>query len=41
MQNKRAISLVLLPVPGVAERVTYLSMRPFPRLADEQKSCAI
>jgi hypothetical protein len=35
MPNKRAISLVLLPVRGVAERVTYLGMRPFPRLADE------
>ena len=41
MQNKRAISLVLLPARGVAERVTYRGQRSPPRLADEQKSCAI
>jgi hypothetical protein len=33
--------LVFSPARGVAERVTYPGMRPFPRLADEQKSCAI
>ncbi len=41
MRNKCAISLVFLPIRGVAERVTYPGMRPFPRLADEQKSYAI
>jgi hypothetical protein len=41
MQNKRAILLVLLPVRGVSERVSYLGRRPFPRLADEPKPCAI
>ena len=40
-QNKRAILLVFLSVRGVTETVTYLDMRPFPRLADKQKSCAI
>jgi hypothetical protein len=41
MRNKRATWLVLLSVRCVAERVTYPGMRSFPRLADEQKSCAI
>jgi hypothetical protein len=40
-RNKRAILLVFLSVRGVAERVTDLGMRPFPLLADKQKSCAI
>ncbi len=41
IRNKRAILLVFLSVRGVAERVTYPGQRPFPLLADKQKSCAI
>ena len=40
-RNKRITWLVPLSVRRVAERVTYPGMRPFPRLADEQKSGAI
>jgi hypothetical protein len=41
MRNKCAISLVILSFRGVAEKAAYPGMRPFPPLADEQKSCAI